>query len=640
MLKKIIILIMVSVFMIACKNPDPPVDPPGTNAELSNITVSEGTLNPSFNPDTTLYSVSVNNEISGIVVTGTLSDEKAKISSNNGEMQSLSVGVNIITLTVTAENNIDSRDYTVVVNRSGACNADLYELSTNEGVLNPLFSAETTEYTIAVENTVSNITITGTQSDPNAIISSNNGQTQNISVGTNTVIITVTAEDGVTVKDYIITIIRAASANADLGALTVSSGTLVPGFSPDTLSYSVNVDSSTKNITVTGEAAEESATLSANNGVAQPLSAGVNEVAIVVTAGDKITTKTYIVSVNVDPEHVITDTFEHASKVFATDLDNDGDPDVIGTTYWIDQINWWENDGSGNFTEHILDNDIDGRSIYAEDLDSDGDTDILLGSGSYMENVLWWENDGTGTFSKHIIDGSFGVCWDIHSVDLDKDGDLDVLGAGSVGNRLAWWENNGSEIFTKHIIIENYLTPVSIHSADMDSDGDIDIVAGAYNAYDLSWWENNGSQDFFQHTITNPVYNLKSVYAADLDNDGDYDVLGSSSTFMKNLLWWENSGSGTFSEHVLDEDFDAAADACSIDLDNDGDQDVLGAAYGADDIAWWENDGTGIFSKHIIDGSFNGASSVYAADFDGDGDLDVTGSAENANTISWWEMDY
>lgn len=75
---------------------------PSTNADLSALTLSAGTLSPAFEAGTTAYSVSVPNATTSITVTGTKADSSASLSANNGVAQSLSVGVNSITITVTA----------------------------------------------------------------------------------------------------------------------------------------------------------------------------------------------------------------------------------------------------------------------------------------------------------------------------------------------------------------------------------------------------------------------------------------------------------------------------------------------------------------------------------------------------------
>ena len=41
-------------------------------------------------------------------------------------------------------------------------------------------------------------------------------------------------------------------------------------------------------------------------------------------------------------------------------------------------------------------------------------------------------------------------------VDLDQDGDADLLKASDYGNTVAWWENNGSQVFAQHVIATGF----------------------------------------------------------------------------------------------------------------------------------------------------------------------------------------
>jgi len=291
-----------------------------------------------------------------------------------------------------------------------------------------------------------------------------------------------------------------------------------------------------------------------------------------------------------------------------------------------------------SWTEHTIDGSFDAtRSVYAVDVDGDGDMDVL-GAAFNANDITWWENDGSESFTEHTIAGSFSGARSVYAVDVDGDGDMDVLGAARNDGDIAWWENDGSESFTKHTIDGDFNGAYSVYAADVDGDGDMDVLGAANGADDITWWENDGSESFTEHTIDGSFNGAHSVYAADVDGDGDMDVLGAAFD-ADDITWWENDGSESFTEHTIDGSFNGVYSVYAADVDGDGDMDVLGAARVADDITWWENDGSESFTEHTIDGSFNGASSVYAADVDGDGDMDVLGAAFDADDITWWEND-
>jgi uncharacterized repeat protein (TIGR02543 family) len=183
----------------------------GTDADLSELTVSAGALSPAFSAETTAYSVAVENAISSITVTGTPADTDATVSGNSGVAQALGVGDNPITIAVTAADGTTVKNYVVTVTRAAlSTNADLSELTVSAGALSPAFSAATTAYTVTVENAISSITVTGIPADTDATVSGNSGVAQAIDVGDNPITIAVAAADGTTVKNYVVTVTRGA----------------------------------------------------------------------------------------------------------------------------------------------------------------------------------------------------------------------------------------------------------------------------------------------------------------------------------------------------------------------------------------------------------------------------------------------
>ena len=73
--------------------------------------------------------------------------------------------------------------------------------------MSPAFSANVTEYTVNVANSVTAITVTGEANHVEAVVEGNvTGKT--LIVGNNPIAITVTAEDGATAKTYTVTVVR------------------------------------------------------------------------------------------------------------------------------------------------------------------------------------------------------------------------------------------------------------------------------------------------------------------------------------------------------------------------------------------------------------------------------------------------
>ncbi len=78
-------------------------------------------------------------------------------------------------------------------------------------------------------------------------------------------------------------------------------------------------------------------------------------------------------------ERVISTTANGAISVFATDLDGDGDTDVLSASAIDDKIAWYESDGGSppSFTERVISTTaIRAVSVFATDVDGDGNTDV------------------------------------------------------------------------------------------------------------------------------------------------------------------------------------------------------------------------------------------------------------------------
>jgi|GEM_PF-1211126 len=335
-------------------------------------------------------------------------------------------------------------------------------------------------------------------------------------------------------------------------------------------------------------------------------------------------------------EYLISDSYK-ISKITSNDIDGDGDIDIVGASPTADDIAWWENDGTGSFTEHVVSGYFNGaQSVFTIDLDNDGDIDIL-GTAEYDDEISWWENDGNEVFTEHLITNTFNGAYEIHASDIDGDGDIDVLGTALISDQVAIWENDGNQVFTQHILSNTFDGASDIFSDDLDGDGDLDIVAAATYGDEIKWWKNEGNLYFEENDIELNFNGSYSIHTADVDDDGDIDVLGAAIN-QDQISWWENDLNGTYwTKHIIDPNLNGASNVFSKDMDNDGDLDILGAGSNSDEVIWWENDGSEIFAEHIIKASFSGAIGLVAEDLDGDFDIDVAGSAINTFELSWWE---
>ena len=205
-------------------------------------------------------------------------------------------------------------------------------------------------------------------------------------------------------------------------------------------------------------------------------------------------------------------------------------------------------------------------------------------------------------------------------VDLDGDGDTDVV-VGSRGEaRILWLQNKGDFRFTEHAIVaagqpaDTSLTGFNMDYADLNADGRTDIVSTAWPGY-LLWLAQpqDPSSPWQTHSIGNFLPDqLVSVRLADIDGDGDLDAFA-----------------GAYSR---------------------GPRDVDGAEVGSTDpvgrIAWFENPGVkaveSSWVRHDVSRRKRGMYDKWLArDLDADGDLDFLGTRGNSEPydgVIWLEQ--
>lgn len=247
------------------------------------------------------------------------------------------------------------------------------------------------------------------------------------------------------------------------------------------------------------------------------------------------------------------------TKICLDDFDADGDYDLLAVDYKGSvAILWnvgspvlaqWES------AEEVYALTMpDWYSVVASvDLDADQDKDLLLGTMLGRLNVLW--NDGTSTspawvrYEENYASISSSGRPLPAAADLDGDGDADLL-VGAGDGTVAYYENVGSPTTPSWSLVDSMIAGVDVgycaHPAtvDVDYDGDLDVVVGSLRG-DFWLIENTGSE-------SGPVFELRSSdfipearrqmgspAFGDIDGDGDWDMfLGQ---YDGSITQWINS---------------------------------------------------------------------------------------------------
>jgi FG-GAP-like repeat/Secretion system C-terminal sorting domain len=222
-------------------------------------------------------------------------------------------------------------------------------------------------------------------------------------------------------------------------------------------------------------------------------------------------------------------------------------------------------------------------------------------------------------------------------IDMDGDGDMDVLSASQNDDRIAWYENDGAQNFTQFDITTTLDLATGVEAGDMDGDGDIDVVASSFTTSTgrVSWFKNDGAQNFTQIDIELNLNKVHSIAMNDIDNDGDLDVLAPVRNEDRIILY-TNDGSGNFtaSNVVIGAMCNSPRTVWVEDIDGDGDKDVLHYAMLSNAVYWNENDGAQNFTTHVVNSGNHGNSKfVSAGDMDGDGDMDILSASPSTDRL-------
>lgn len=171
------------------------------------------------------------------------------------------------------------------------------------------------------------------------------------------------------------------------------------------------------------------------------------------------------------------------------DVNGDGRGDVSSGAPVGEWFAWWEQpeDPTKPWAKHLLSDDDPGATnILPVDLNGDNKLDFLASRG-HGKGVLWYP---APDFEKIEIDPAIADPHCLATADLDEDGDIDFATCSSTPNgHTVWYENNGKGQFTRHMIDERQES-YDLRLVDMDKDGDLDMLIAGNSSRNIVWYEN------------------------------------------------------------------------------------------------------------------------------------------------------
>jgi FG-GAP-like repeat/FlgD Ig-like domain/Bacterial Ig-like domain len=332
-----------------------------------------------------------------------------------------------------------------------------------------------------------------------------------------------------------------------------------------------------------------------------------------------------------DPD-VLYATDTNPDDVYAADLDDDGDIDLVTANGESNGVSVLINNGTGVFaphTEYYV--GLEPKAVIATDLDGDGDQDLAIAKG-YGDEVSTLLNNGSGVFSSHTEWPVGDIAYSIRAVDLDGDGDQDLVAVNAGSASVSVLRNNGDATFAPHATFSTGGLPYWVTSSDFDGDGDMDLAVASNVTDQVSILLNNAKGGFLPYTGYAAGDGPVRVVAGDLDDDGDVDLV-TANNYSNDFSVLLNLGNGTFGSPTSYPASGAWGLHCA-DLDGDGSLDISVTRITGSTVYCYANDGNGAFAANGAYSVGLRAKAVVAADLDADGDLDLAVANRDHSTVS------
>lgn len=287
--------------------------------------------------------------------------------------------------------------------------------------------------------------------------------------------------------------------------------------------------------------------------------------------------------------------YSNAFLNFSADVNQDGWPDLIRIDIPGKPAAWYENNKNehGYWKEHFLYGAVGNESPMMVDIDGDGLKDLVC-NDPQLKQVIWLKapaKTDTGWQKFVISEGEIATNVYTHGLgygDINKDGRNDIV----VKN--GWWEGpadvkTGKWIFHPGDISEDC---AEIYVLDVDGDGDNDVISSSSHNYGIWWSEQTKNEKdsivWVHHIIFKEFSQTHNLALADINSDGNPDLITGkryfahlgkdSGAFEPAVLYWFEFKPGKDPQwipHKIDDDSGAGLNLVVQDMNGDGLPDIV-----------------------------------------------------------------
>ncbi|MEZ5472254.1 MAG: VCBS repeat-containing protein [Marinicella sp.] len=338
--------------------------------------------------------------------------------------------------------------------------------------------------------------------------------------------------------------------------------------------------------------------------------------------------------------------------ITVTDFDLDGTSEILLAGYHVNttegKVYLYDFDSQGNVVESTLIAGLNKpNKMVISDIYIDGKPEVILSSlDTESIQLVKFNQDLTYEVQTQQHSGINGK--DIKLVDIDKDGDRDIILASEgnldiVGLKLVSNLSNSFLQYQQHMQQQTGIYPNRSMVYDMNNDGLIDVVEVKRTTTNNTGGEirihfqvSDGSYVESVNKSSVPLGEVVQMGIADINSDGLADVITTSINRNEVVVHYANYQNSTFDSVVVDNTIMSTYALAIADMDMDGDLDIVVSSFGNGEVILLDQD-DGSFTQRLV-ASIPSVTTLDVDDISMDGVPDIVVYDFFNNDLQWIEM--